>query len=706
MNFVDTLFIRKFISIPGTNGSKPVSQMLSQSHGANFITFWLKEWLRFNKRPREVITDASEALMSACVQAFAKLPDTNSYISESVKSLLDGDKAPPLVFLRLDRSHFVRSFLLNKQLAKEDPRVRAIVQGTVGYLIQCESLSDAENVLHNLFILTKNQYANRQTQTAENYLKLLIGTHKICETAHAIDKEEDVKKTAVSDDGRREVAQLPASQTYKDTLMYKRVKDIFDSVTNQPAGSEIIHNLFYSDRLNKYLFELFTRLPMWSNIMCKKYGSKNLAATSAPTERFFKTVKHEMGINTRCVDVFVREYLKSISGLMKSALARQETEAMKVETDRNHRSVSLKKKNRSLSTSRVNDVTSTESTLDSSRERSKSESDIHTELIENWRGKAKASSTLHRSKSSILNPHDVNYPYHNIPLMKNGDSDSVPRYKVGRKTVVIEKTCAFDSLYCVYAAAYFDNDVIQKIINDATHDNEFSTFISNIVRRKKKKAKSNRDFDRQLYSERTKLLYTLYSCHYKKSILETEHTLNISCVTAFGPFVEKLILLDGAKLSSKTNTCTCTYCNETNIVQSPLVPVTLSTRAKINLETFSKVIAPEECFSRCKCANCGNEMEVTTEYGSLLAFEIEPLLKNQMEKTQISAIQNEIYMNGQAYKLYAVIEFNDRLEHFLAHIKRKDDVWQTFDDVKKHVKCLKRIETLSMYAFMLFYMKT
>lgn len=254
--------------------------------------------------------------------------------------------------------------------------------------------------------------------------------------------------------------------------MYKRVKDIFDSVTNQPTESEIIHNLFCSERLNKYLFELFTRLPMWSNIMCKKYGSKNLTATSAPTERFFKNVKHEMGINTKCVDVFVREYLKFISGLMKSALARQETEALKVKTDRNrnHRSVSVKQKNRSLSKSCVNDVDSIESTLDSSRGRSKSESDIHTEPIENWRGKAKASSTLHRSKSSILNPHDVNYPYHNIPLMKNGDSDSDPKYKVGKKTVVIEKTCAFDSLYCVFAAAHFDNDVVQKIISDATHE--------------------------------------------------------------------------------------------------------------------------------------------------------------------------------------------------------------------------------------------
>lgn len=87
------------------------------------------------------------------------------------------------------------------------------MQGTVGYLIQCESLSDAEIVLHNFFILTKNQYANRQTQTAENYLKLLIGTHKICETAQAIDKEEGDKNLAVSDDGRKEVTQLPATQT-------------------------------------------------------------------------------------------------------------------------------------------------------------------------------------------------------------------------------------------------------------------------------------------------------------------------------------------------------------------------------------------------------------------------------------------------------------------------------------------------------------
>lgn len=108
-------YIRPKISFSslGEYRTVPVCQQLTQSHDANSIRSWLTFCFADKKKPREVIIDASEALISACVQTFSECPNGNAYLNRCAKALLN-EGAPPPCLIRLDRSHFVKSVISNK----------------------------------------------------------------------------------------------------------------------------------------------------------------------------------------------------------------------------------------------------------------------------------------------------------------------------------------------------------------------------------------------------------------------------------------------------------------------------------------------------------------------------------------------------------------------------------------------------------------
>lgn len=162
--------------LTGSQRSLPVGQMISQSHDANFIRFWLSSYFADIKNPNEIIIDASEALISASVQAFTEHASTNKYLTGCMKSLLGYDPPPPCL-IRIDRSHFVASISRNAHLRNEDERVSRLTKGVIGYLIQCSSLDVIKSVLTKMFILIKNEYINGDVIAAKTFLGNLVKTH-------------------------------------------------------------------------------------------------------------------------------------------------------------------------------------------------------------------------------------------------------------------------------------------------------------------------------------------------------------------------------------------------------------------------------------------------------------------------------------------------------------------------------------------------
>lgn len=133
--------------------SFPVAQMITQSHTMDSIESWLKS----NQPPESIVIDESGALMGAVVNVFIQFSSTNEYLDGCMKTLLlNTDDNLPRCYIRIDRSHFVKSIMRNvKKGLKQTTR---IIHGVLGYLITCCSLKEAESIISNLFTLVFNEY--------------------------------------------------------------------------------------------------------------------------------------------------------------------------------------------------------------------------------------------------------------------------------------------------------------------------------------------------------------------------------------------------------------------------------------------------------------------------------------------------------------------------------------------------------------------
>lgn len=556
----------------GSPKAHAISQMLSQNHTANHINFWLTDWKNRNARPDEVIIDASEALMNACVKAFAECNSVNSYITVCIDSILHGTK-PPACFIRTDRSHFVRALTRNKMLRKINKKVTNLLLGVIGYVIQCKNIDECETILQHVFTLTKNEYVNKDVILSKTFLTELISSHVFTQAISSLlsstsptQPEREVELDIYHEDILTDVERNDTN-TYKDTSMYHWILKIYDSVNvNNEIKADSIDNIYNCSTAEKFLFKVFVRLPLWSNIMCDTFGSNDFTATSAACESEFKNIKRLMGIKTHRVNVFVDLHLQQIFGSSKLAVCNQiransladasvhddiAENACKPRNTMRIRSSSasqinltsnsiLSTPNRSHSENDMNETIQKELSenlrikiVSPTSNRSHSENEMNEttqkELSENWRGRNVSPPLLRRSRKSILNPHDIDYFCQDIPLLHNGYTTKTRA--AGKKSIVVHSTCGMDSIFSVYCAAYLDNKVTKNEINESTLANEFSSFIKAFFISKKSSDHH--------YKTRTKLLQKIFSNEkYVNKISENAHTITVDCNTGIAGFFE------------------------------------------------------------------------------------------------------------------------------------------------------------------------
>lgn len=80
--------------------------------------------------------------------------------------------------------------------------------------------------------------------------------------------------------------------------------EIIDAVKREDDGFSL-PNLYYSPELENKFIVILSRIPLWSNIMVKKFNSTKYCASSAESENYFKQLKSDFGIYsvyyTRCI---------------------------------------------------------------------------------------------------------------------------------------------------------------------------------------------------------------------------------------------------------------------------------------------------------------------------------------------------------------------------------------------------------------------
>lgn len=127
------------------NGQFSICQMVSESHNANSIHFWLAEWLRSGApAPKEVVCDSSRALLIAVIRAFTGYLNIEEYADVFIK-----DVDLPKCYVRIDVAHFMKNYsTVFKSLNK---RVKTFYLGAIGQLILCRNIVNAKEIIKSIF---------------------------------------------------------------------------------------------------------------------------------------------------------------------------------------------------------------------------------------------------------------------------------------------------------------------------------------------------------------------------------------------------------------------------------------------------------------------------------------------------------------------------------------------------------------------------
>lgn len=163
------IFLYNCIVNSKTKGMFPVCQMLSESHHTNAIQYWLMEWIRSGALcPREVVCDASRALLTTAARSFTGYLTIEEY-SDACKN----NNNLPLCYIRIDVAHFIKTYA--NFLKDALPRVKVFYLSLLVQLILCCHINTAEEILRGILIIARSE---TEGMTSNNE-KTICETYKI-----------------------------------------------------------------------------------------------------------------------------------------------------------------------------------------------------------------------------------------------------------------------------------------------------------------------------------------------------------------------------------------------------------------------------------------------------------------------------------------------------------------------------------------------
>ena len=144
-----------------------VEEMLSERHDTEFITFWLKRWLRRGAPiPKEAVCDYSRALLSGLCLALNNMT-IKAYIMFCFSSILKGSMERPQTLIRVDVAHLIHlvcrwnCFKAANQRCIKDFYVRC-----VALMVECQTLSDFDQVFSLTCVVGLQSYEDAQLESS------------------------------------------------------------------------------------------------------------------------------------------------------------------------------------------------------------------------------------------------------------------------------------------------------------------------------------------------------------------------------------------------------------------------------------------------------------------------------------------------------------------------------------------------------------
>lgn len=283
------------ISLKNNNGiSIPVGQMVSAQQDSLQITYFLRRWLTDFKCPKEVTIDDSAALLKSCINTFTECTSTRDYIQSCFRVLNDGDSCYlPSTYIRLDISHFVKNLMKHKTMAKVDQKVKKWYLNIIGVIIQTESFDLVKKIIEDALVLalfptegTLEDGIVLPTAASLSMINKMVRTHDLTFIQRSDSTEMEGEITSFDTDAN-------ISWYLK---IYEKFEGEANSLNMTPAAltSNTRENLLYCPEVPLLFRDIMSRLPLWSSVMMKSFGSVHVTSDSMDTESRFNVLKNNV----------------------------------------------------------------------------------------------------------------------------------------------------------------------------------------------------------------------------------------------------------------------------------------------------------------------------------------------------------------------------------------------------------------------------
>lgn len=495
--------------------------MVSESHNANSIHFWLAEWLRSGVPvPKEVVCDSSKALLIAIIRAFTGYLNIEDYADACNNSNL------PKCYVRIDVAHFVKKYSnFLKPLSK---RVKIFYLGAIGQLILCRSITSAKEIIQSIFVVALSETDGKLktgnvTQCDKARIKLINLMTNELETENF---EADNNNAVFEIENATEIDNLNNSFENSWALWGKQIlNDARSSITSDEGDR--INPLYFPQLVDRLIVDI-RLLPLWTNIYRDKFGYGRIPASSNSVESEFNKLKSLLLKNCPLlrIDLFIQKHVNYLHGIMKIVSAHDQSlsidannefdvpltrtflEEPTVNTnssDTNNSCPACQNNDQPteahiccLCQRNVHALPQCSLPFDDAEEgygqrricmMCKNIENIKDILasreVENWRGleRAKPRKTalyLGKSKHKLIDSLTCKKTAE-IPILKNGNTLSLKSLHINDENYTISNTCAFDSIFQILLAAGHDLNNMQIYMNKVAETNLFFKLIINSI---------------------------------------------------------------------------------------------------------------------------------------------------------------------------------------------------------------------------------
>lgn len=137
----------------------PVYSMLSEMNDANWITYWLSEWVRSTSNiPNQFTSDMSMALLNGGVRAFTSCASVSDYIELMFDLLLQttANRQIPFCFIRIDIAHLMKNVTTCDALHNKPKKMRDFFIRCVALLVLITDINEARDHILSVLIVARS----------------------------------------------------------------------------------------------------------------------------------------------------------------------------------------------------------------------------------------------------------------------------------------------------------------------------------------------------------------------------------------------------------------------------------------------------------------------------------------------------------------------------------------------------------------------